>query len=59
MQTQIRRRCVIKEEVEELGKKPLRRPQSGNQFTRQSVGIYGLARDPRSEEHTSELQSPA
>ena len=48
MQTQIRRRCVIKEEVEELGKKPLRRPQSGNQSTRQSVGIYGLARDPPS-----------
>ena len=42
MQTQITRRCVIEEETEELGEKPLRRPPSGN----------------RSEEHTSELQSP-
>ena len=46
MQTQITRRCVIEEETEELGKKPLRRPPSGNQSTRQSVGIHGLARDP-------------
>ena len=45
MQTQITRRCVIKEEIEELGEKPLRRPSSGNRFTRQSVGIHGLARD--------------
>ena len=45
MQTQITRLCVIEEETEELGEKPLRRPQSGNQSTRQSVGIHGLARD--------------
>ena len=30
MQTQITRQCVIKEETEELGEKPLRRPPSGN-----------------------------
>ena len=41
-------RCVIKEETEELGEKPLHRPLSGNQSTRQSVGIYELARDPPS-----------
>ena len=48
MQTQITRRCVIEEETEELGEKPLRRPPSDNQSTRQSVGIHGLARDPPS-----------
>ena len=45
MQTQITRRCVIKEETEELGKKPLRHPPSGNRSTRQLIGIHGLARD--------------
>ena len=39
MQTQITLRCVIKEETEELGEKPLCRPPSGNRSTRQSVGI--------------------
>ena len=48
MQTQITRRYVIEEETEELGEKPLRRPPSGNRSTRQSVEIYGLARDPPS-----------
>ena len=48
MQIQITHRCVIKEETEELGKKPLRRPPSGNRSTRKSVGIHGLARDPPS-----------
>ena len=48
MQTQITRRCVIKEETEELNEKRLRRPSSGNQSTRQSVGIHGLERDPPS-----------
>ena len=48
MQTQITRRCVIKEETEKLGEKPLRRPPSGNRSTRQLVGIHGLARDPPS-----------
>ena len=41
-------RCVIEEETKVLGEKPLRCPPSGNQFTRQSVGIHGLARDPPS-----------
>ena len=41
MQTQITLRRVIEEEIEELGEKPLRRPPSGNQSTRQSVGIQG------------------
>ena len=48
MQTQITRRCVIKEETEELGEKPLCRPPSGNRSTRQLVGIHGLAKDPPS-----------
>ena len=48
MQTQITRRCVIKEEIEELDEKPLRRLPSGNRSTRQSVGIHELARDPPS-----------
>ena len=41
MQTQITLRRVIKEETEELGVKPLRRPPSRNRFTRQSVVIQG------------------
>ena len=45
MQTQITRRCVIEEETEELGEKPLRCLSSGNRSTRQSVGIHGLVRD--------------
>ena len=35
----------IEEETEKLDEKPLRRLPSGNRFTRQSVGIHGLARD--------------
>ena len=41
MQTQITPRRVIEEEIEELGEKPLRCPPSGNQFTRQAIGIHG------------------
>ena len=44
----ITRRCVIKEETEELGEKPLRRPPSDNRSTRQSVRIHWLAEDPPS-----------
>ena len=44
----IARRCVNKEETEELGEKPLRHPSSGNRSTRQLVGIHGLAKDPPS-----------
>ena len=45
MQTQITYQCVIEEETEELGKRPLRRPPSCNRSTRQSIGIHGLTRD--------------
>ena len=48
MQTQITRRCVIEEEIEELSEKPLRRPPNGNRSTRKSVEIHGLVRDPLS-----------
>ena len=48
MQTQITHQCVIEEETEEVGEKPLCRPPSSNRSTRQLVGIYGLARDPPS-----------
>ena len=41
MQTQITPRRIIEEETEELGEKPLCRPLSENQSTRQSVGIHG------------------
>ena len=46
--TKTTQRCVIEEETEVLGIKPLHRPPSGNRFTRQLVGIHGLARDPPS-----------
>ena len=36
----ITRRCVIEEETEELGEKPLRRSPSDNRSTRQSVEIH-------------------
>ena len=41
MQTQITLTRVIEVEIEELGEKPLHRPQSENRSTRQSVGIQG------------------
>ena len=46
--TKTTQRCVIEEETEVLGVKPLRRPSNNNRSTRQSVGIHGLARDPLS-----------
>ena len=46
--TKTTQRCVIKEEIETLGVKPLRRPPSGNRSTRQSVEIHELAKDPPS-----------
>ena len=48
MQTQITPRCVIEEEIEELGEKSLCRPPSGNRSTRQSIRIHELTRDPPS-----------
>ena len=59
MQTQITLRRVIKEETEELGEKPLRRPPSGNRSTRQSVGIHGLARDLLSLIYSMYLSPPS
>ena len=59
MQTQITPRRVIEEETEELGEKPLRRPPSGNRSTRQSIGIYGLARDPSSLIYPMYLSPPS
>ena len=59
MQTQITRRCVIEEETEELGEKPLHRPPSDNRSTRQSVGIHGLARDPPILIHPMYLSLPS
>ena len=41
MQTQITLICVIEEETEDFGEKPLRSPSSGNRSTRQLVGIHG------------------
>ena len=52
-------RCVIEEETEELGEKPLRRPPSGNQSTRQSVGLHGLVRDPSSLIYPMYLNPPS
>ena len=46
--TKTTQRCVIKEETDVLGIKPLGRPPSGKQSTRQSVWIHELARDPPS-----------
>ena len=40
--------CVIEEEIEVLGVKPLCCSPSDNRSTRQSVGIHRLARDPPS-----------
>ena len=59
MKTQITRRCVIEEETEELGEKPLRRPPSGNRSTRQSIGIHGLAKDPPSLIYLMYLSPPS
>ena len=59
MQTQKTPRRVFEEETEELGEKPLRRPPSGNQSTRQSVGIHELARDPPSLIYPMYLSPPS
>ena len=59
MQTQITRRCVIEVEIEKLGEKSLRHPPSGNQSTRQSVGIHGLVRGPPSLTYSLYLSPPS
>ena len=55
----ITHRCVIEEETEVLGIKPLRCSSSGNRFTRQSVEIHGLARNPPSLIYPMHLSSPS
>ena len=57
--TKTTQRCVIEEETEVLDVKLLRRPPSGNQSTRQSVGIHGLARDPLSLIYLMYLSPPS
>ena len=54
----ITHQCVIEEETEVLGVKPLRHPPSGNRSTRQSIGIHGLARDPPSLIYLMHLSPP-
>ena len=46
--TKTTQRCVIEEETEVLGVKPLCYSPSGNRSTRQLVRIHELARDPPS-----------
>ena len=57
--TKTTQRCVIEEEMEVLGVKPLHRPSSSNRFTRQSVEIHGLARDPLSLIYLMYLSPPS
>ena len=51
--------CVIEEEIEVLGIKPLHHPPSSNQSIRQSVGIHGLARDSPSLIYPMYLSPPS
>ena len=55
----ITRWCVIEEETEILGVKPLRCSPSSNRSIRQSVGIYGLTRDPQSLIYPMYLSPPS
>ena len=57
--TKTTQRCIIEEETEVLGIKPLRRPPSGNRSTRQSVGIHELVRDPPSLIYPMYLSPPS
>ena len=57
--TKTTQRYVIEEETEVLGIKPLCHPPSGNQSTRQSVGIHGLARDLLSLIYSMYLSPPS
>ena len=57
--TKTTQRCIIEEETEVLGVKPLCRPPSGNQSTRQSIGIHELARDPPSLIYPMYLSPPS
>ena len=57
--TKTTQRCVIEEETEVLDVKLLRRPPSGNQSTRQSVGIHELVKDPPSLIYPMYLSPPS
>ena len=57
--TKTTQRCVIKEETEVLDVKLLCRPPSGNQSTRQSVGIHELVKDPPSLIYPMYLSPPS
>ena len=53
----ITRRCVIEEETEELGEKPLCHPPCSNRSIKQSIGIHELARDPQAPTPTRFLET--
>ena len=57
--TKTTQRCVIEEETEVFGVKPLCHPPSVNQSTRQSVGIHELARNPPSLIYPMYLSPPS
>ena len=57
--TKTTQRCVIEEETEVLDVKLLRRRPSGNQSTRQSVGIHELVKDPPSLIYSMYLSPPS
>ena len=57
--TKTTQQCFIEEESEVLDVKPLCRPPNGNQSTRQSVRIHGLARDPLSLIYPMYLSPPS
>ena len=57
--TKTTHQCVIEEEIEVLGVKPLCCPPSSNRSTRQSVGIHELAKDPPSLIYPMYLSPPS
>ena len=57
--TNTTQRCLIEEETEVLGIKPLPRPPCGNRSTRQLVWIHELGRDPRSLIYPMYLSPPS
>ena len=57
--TKTTHRCVIEEETEVLGIKPLCHLLNGNRSTRQSLGIHELVRDPPSLIYPMYLSPPS
>ena len=57
--TKTTQRCVVEEKIEVLDVKPLHHPLSDNRFTRQSVGIHELVRDPASLIYPMYLNPPS